>query len=180
MCSTLTTRPKIKTATPSHNPLYKNSPLHHHLINCIKIKHNLPKQSKWVRHRVRSNPYISTQNKFSDNLKSPIFTQNYLSSIWISLANSTYDRSPFEVIPLHDKYKLHTILNNSLHLNHVISQIPLSYLPKTQQSLPIKMYHNSLTSTKIITRNTHLEVHIFNIPKNIYLNCVKFLHNSNL
>ena len=119
------------------------------------------------------------QNKFSDNSKLPIFTQNYLLQITISLAKSNNLRSHLEVIPLHNKFNLYTIPNNSLHLNPVISQIPLPHLPKTQQSLHIKITHHSPISTKIITQNTYLEVH--NIPSswNTVLNCVKLSHNSN-
>ena len=122
---------------------------------------------------------MSTQNKFSDNSKSPIFTQNYILQITNSLANSNNLRSPLEVIALHNKFNLHTIPNNSLHLNLVISQIPLSYLPKTQQSLPIKSAHHSPISTKIITKNTYLEVRNLTSSGNTVLNCVKLLHNSN-
>lgn len=111
--------------------------------------------------RVRLHPYISTQNKFSDNLKSPIFTQNYLLQITIFLAKSNNLRSPLEVIPLHNKFNLYTIPNISLHLNPLISQIPLPHLPKTQQSLPIKSTYYHPISTKIPTQNTYLEVHIF-------------------
>lgn len=119
------------------------------------------------------------QNKFSDNSKSPIFTQNYLSQITISLAKSNNLRSPLEVISLHNKFNLHTIPNNSLHLNPAISQIPLSHLPKTQQSLPIKSTHHSPISIKIITQNTYLEVRNLTSPENTHLNCVKLSHNSN-
>ena len=83
------------------------------------------------------------------------------------------------MIPLHNKFNLYTIPNNSLHLNPVISKIPLSHLPKTQQSLPIKIAHHSPISTKIITQNTYLEVHNINLAGNTVLNCVKLLHNSN-
>lgn len=119
------------------------------------------------------------QNKFSDNSKSPIFTQNYLLQITKSLAKSNNLRSPFEVIPLHNKFNLHTIPNNLLHLNPAISQIPLLHLPKTQQSLPIKSAHHSPISIKIITQNTYLEVHNLTSSGNTTLNCVKFSHNSN-
>ena len=119
------------------------------------------------------------QNKFSDNSKSPIFTQNYLLQITISLAKSNNLRSPLEMIPLHNKFNLHIIPNNSLHLNPAIFQIPLPHLPKTQQSLPIKIAHHSPISTKIITQNTYLEVHNINLAGNTVLNCVKLLHNSN-
>ena len=119
------------------------------------------------------------QNKFSDNSKSPIFTQNYLLQITISLEKSNNLRSPLEVIPSHNKFNLYTIPNNSLHLNPAISQIPLSHLPKTQQSLPIKIAHHSPISIKIITQNTYLEVHNINLAGNTVLNCVKLLHNSN-
>ena len=122
---------------------------------------------------------MSTQNKFSDNFKSPIFTQNYLLQITISLAKSNNLRSPLEMIPLHNKFNLHIIPNNSLHLNPAIFQIPLPHLPKTQQSLPIKIAHHSPISTKIITQNTYLEVHNINLAGNTVLNCVKLLHNSN-
>lgn len=122
---------------------------------------------------------MSTQNKFSVNSKSPIFTQNYLLKITISLANSNNLRSPLEVIPLHNKFNLYTIPNNSLHLNLVISKIPLSHLPKTQQSLHIKSTHHSLISIKIITQNTYLEVHNLILPENTSLNCAEFSHNSN-
>lgn len=101
------------------------------------------------------------QNKFSDNSKSPIFIQNYLLQITISLIKSNNLRSPLEVIPLHNKFNLYTIPNNSLHLNPAILQIPLSHLPKTQQSLPIKSTYYSPISTKIPTQNTYFEVHIF-------------------
>ena len=113
------------------------------------------------------------------NFKSPIFTQNYLLQITISLAKSNNLRSPLEVIPLHNKFNLYTIPNNSLHLNLVISQIPLSHLPKTQQSLPIKIAHHSPISTKIITQNTYLEVRNLTSSGNTVLNCVKLSHNSN-
>ena len=119
------------------------------------------------------------QNKFSDNSKSPIFTQNYLLQITISLAKSNNLRSPLEVIPLHNKFNLYTIPNNSLYLHSAISQIPLSHLPKTQQSLPMKSTHHSPISTKIITQNTYLEVHNINLAGNTVLNCVKLSHNSN-
>ena len=119
------------------------------------------------------------QNKFSDNSKSPIFTQNYLSQFTISLAKSNNLRSPLEMIPLHNKFNLHIIPNNSLHLNPAIFQIPLPHLPKTQQSLPIKIAHHSPISTKIITQNTYLEVHNINLAGNTVLNCVKFPHNYN-
>ena len=122
---------------------------------------------------------MSTQNKFSDNSKSPIFTQNYLLQITISLEKYNNLRSPLEVIPLHNKFNLHTIPNNSLHLNLVISQIPLPHLPKTQQSLPMKSAHHSPISIKIITQNTYLEVHNVTSSGNTVLNCVKFPHNSN-
>lgn len=122
---------------------------------------------------------MSTQNKFSDNSKSPIFTQNYLLQITISLAKSNNLRSPLEVLPLHNKFNLYTIPNNSLHLNPVISQIPLSHLPKTQQSLPMKSTYHYHISTKIITQNTYLEVHNITSSGNTVLNCVKLLHNSN-
>lgn len=121
---------------------------------------------------------MSTQNKFSDNSKSPIFTQNYLLQITISLAKSNNLRSPLKVKPSHNKFNLYTIPNNSLHLNPVISQIPLSHLPKTQQSLPMKSTHHSPISTKIITQNTYLEVHNLPSPENTHLNCVKFSYNS--
>ena len=119
------------------------------------------------------------QNKFSDNSKSPIFIQNYLLQITISLANSNNLRSPLEVTALHNKFNLYTIPNNSLHINPVISQIPLSHLPKTQQSLHIKIAHHSLISIKIITQNTYLEVHNITSSGNTVLNCVKLSHNSN-
>ena len=122
---------------------------------------------------------MSTQNKFSDNSKSPIFTQNYLLQITISLAKSNNLRSHLEVIPLHNKFNLYTIPNNSLHLNLVISQIPLLHLPKTQQSLPINSAHYSPISIKIITQNTYLEVRNLTSSGNTVLNCVKLLHNSN-
>ena len=122
---------------------------------------------------------MSTHNKFSDNYKSPIFTQNHLSQVTISLAKSNNLRSPLEVIPLHNKFNLYTIPNNSLHLNPVISKIPLSHLPKTQQSLHIKIAHHSPIPIKIITQNTYLEVHNINLAGNTVLNCVKFTHNSN-
>ena len=122
---------------------------------------------------------MSTQNKFSDNSKSPIFTQNYLLQITISLANSNNLRSPLEVKPLQNKFNLYTIPNNSLHLNPVISQIPLPHLPKTQQSLPIKSVHHSPISIKIITQNTYLEVRNLTSSGNTALNCVKLSHNYN-
>lgn len=122
---------------------------------------------------------MSTQNKFSDNSKLPIFTQNYILQITISLENSNNLRSPLEVIALHNKFNLYTIPNNSLHLNLVISQIPLSHLPKTQQSLPMKSTYHSHISIKIITKNTYLEVYNLNLPGNTVLNCVKLSHNSN-
>ena len=122
---------------------------------------------------------MSTQNKFSDNSKSPIFTQNYLLQITISLAKSNILRSPLEVKQSHNKFNLHTIPNNSLHLNPAIFQIPLPHLPKTQQSLPMKSTHHSPISTKIITQNTYLEVHNITSSGNTVLNCVKLLHNSN-
>lgn len=122
---------------------------------------------------------MSTQNKFSDNSKSPIFTQNYLLQITISLAKSNNLRSHLEVIPLHNKFNLYTIPNNSLHLNPVISQIPLSHLPKTQQSLHMKSTYHSPISTKIITQNTYLEVHNLNLAGNTVINCVKLSHNYN-
>ena len=122
---------------------------------------------------------MSTQNKFSDNSKSPIFTQNYLLQITISLAKSNNLRSPLEVLPLHNKFNVHTIPNNSLHLNPVISQIPLSHLPKTQQSLHMKSTYHYPISIKIITQNTYLEVHNITSSGNTVLNCVKFPHNSN-
>ena len=83
------------------------------------------------------------------------------------------------MIPLHNKFNLYTIPNNSLHLNPVISQIPLSHLPKTQQSLHMKSTYHSPISTKIITQNTYLEVHNITSSGNTVLNCVKLLHNSN-
>ena len=119
------------------------------------------------------------QNKFSDNSKSQIFTQNYLLQITISLENSNNLRSPLEVKPLQNKFNLYTIPNNSLHLNPVISQIPLSHLPKTQQSLPMKSTYHSPISIKIITQNTYLEVHNITSSGNTVLNCVKLSHNSN-
>ena len=119
------------------------------------------------------------QNKFSDNSKSPIFTQNYLLQITISLAKSNNLRSPLEVIPLHNKFNLYTIPNNSFHLNPAISQITLTHLPKTQQSLHMKSTYHSPISTKIITQNTYLEVHNINLTGNTVLNCVKLSHNSN-
>ena len=119
------------------------------------------------------------QNKFSDNSKSPIFTQNYLLQITISLAKSNNLRSHLEVIPSHNKFNLYTIPNNSLHINHAISQIPLSHLPKTQQSLPMKSTYHSPISIKIITQNTYLEVHNITSSGNTVLNCVKLSHNSN-
>ena len=122
---------------------------------------------------------MSTQNKFSDNSKLPIFTHNYLLQITISLAKSNNLRSPLEVMPLHNKFNLHTIPNNSLHLNLAISQIPLPHLPKTQQSLPIKSVHHSPISIKIITQNTYLEVRNLTSSGNTALNCVKLSHNSN-
>ena len=122
---------------------------------------------------------MSTQNKFSDNFKLPIFTQNYLLQITISLEKSNNLRSPLEVMPLHNKFNLYTIPNNSLHLNLVISQIPLWNLPKTQQSLPIKIAHHSPISIKIITQNTYLEVHNITSSGNTVLNCVKLSHNYN-
>lgn len=122
---------------------------------------------------------MSTQNKFSDNFKSPIFTQNYLAQSQISLANSNNLRSPLEVIPSHNKFNLYTIPNNSLYLHLVISQILLSHLPKTQQSLHMKSTHHSPISIKIITQNTYLEVHNINLAGNTVLNCVKLSHNSN-
>ena len=69
--------------------------------------------------------------------------------------------------------------NNSLHVNLAISQIHLSHLPKTQQSLPMKSAHHSPISIKIITQNTYLEVHNINLVGNTVLNCVKLSHNSN-
>ena len=63
------------------------------------------------------------------NSKSPIFTQNYLLQITISLAKSNNLRSHLEVKQSHNKFNLHTIPNNSLHLNPAIFQIPLSHLP---------------------------------------------------
>ena len=122
---------------------------------------------------------MSTQNKFSDNSKLPIFTQNYILQITISLANSNNLRSPLEVIPSHNKFNLYTIPNNSLHLNLAISQIPLPHLPKTQQSLHMKSTHHSPISIKIITQNTYLEVRNLTSSGNTVLNCVKLLHNSN-
>ena len=122
---------------------------------------------------------MSTQNKFSDNSKSPIFTQNYISKITISLAKSNNLRSPLEVIALHNKFNLYTIPNNSLHLNLAISQIPLPHLPKTQQSLPMKSTYHSPISIKIITKNTYLEVRNLTLSGNTTLNCVKLSHNSN-
>ena len=119
------------------------------------------------------------QNKFSDNSKSPIFTQNHLLQITISFAKSNNLRSHLEVIPLHNKFNLYTIPNNSLHLNPVISQIPLPHITKTQQSLPMKSTYHSTISTKIITQNTYLEVHNINLAGNTVLNCVKLSHNSN-
>nr|DAI01863.1 MAG TPA: hypothetical protein [Bacteriophage sp.]DAK25421.1 MAG TPA: hypothetical protein [Caudoviricetes sp.] len=35
------------------------------------------------------------------------------------------------MIPLHNKFNLYTIPNNSLYLNPAISQIPLPHLSKT-------------------------------------------------
>lgn len=122
---------------------------------------------------------MSTQNKFSDNSKSPIFTQNYLSQITISIAKSNNLRSPLEAIPSHNKFNLRTIPNNLLHLHPAISQIPLPHLPKTQQSLLIISTHHSPISTKITTQNIYLEVHNLTSSENTYLNCVKFSHNSN-
>ena len=122
---------------------------------------------------------MSTQNKFSDNFKLPIFTQNYLLQITISLANSNNLRSPLEVKPLHNKFNLYTIPNNSLHLNLAISQIPLPHLPKMQQSLPINSAHYSPISIKIITQNTYLEVRNLTSSGNTTLNCVKLSHNYN-
>lgn len=119
------------------------------------------------------------QNKFSDNSKSPIFIQNYLLQITISLIKSNNLRSPLEVIPLHNKFNLYTIPNNSLYLNPAISQILLWNLTKTQQSLPIKSTHHSPISTKIITQNIYLEVRNLTSPENAHLNCVKLSHNSN-
>lgn len=83
------------------------------------------------------------------------------------------------MIPLHNKFNLYTIPNNSLYLNPAISQIPLPHLSKTQQSLPIKSTHHSPISIKIITQNTYLEVHNLTSSGNTVLNCVKFPHNSN-
>ena len=83
------------------------------------------------------------------------------------------------MIALHNKFNLHTIPNNSLHLNPVISKIPLSHLPKTQQSLPMKSTHHSPISIKIITKNTYLEVRNLTLSGNTTLNCVKLSHNSN-
>ena len=83
------------------------------------------------------------------------------------------------MIPLHNKFNLHTIPNNSLYLHSAISQIPLSHLSKTQQSLPIKSTHHSPISIKIITQNTYLEVYNLTSPENTHLNCVKLSHNSN-
>ena len=83
------------------------------------------------------------------------------------------------MIPLHNKFNLYTIPNNSLHLNLAISQIPLPHLPKMQQSLPIKSTYHSPISTKIITQITPLEVHNLILPENTSINCVKFSHNSN-
>ena len=122
---------------------------------------------------------MSTQNKFSDNSKSPIFTQNYLLQITISLEKSNNLRSHLEVMPLHNKFNLHTIPNNSLHLNPAISQIPLPHLPKTQQSLPMKSAHHSPISIKIITQNIYLEVHNLTSSENTVINCAKLSHNFN-
>lgn len=83
------------------------------------------------------------------------------------------------MIPLHNKFNLHTIPNISLYLNPAISQIPLSHLPKMQQSLPINSAHYSPISIKIITQNTYLEVSNLTLLGNTVLNCVKLLHNSN-
>nr|DAZ55084.1 MAG TPA: hypothetical protein [Caudoviricetes sp.] len=83
------------------------------------------------------------------------------------------------MIPLHNKFNLYTIPNNSLHLNLAISQISLSHLPKTQQLFPIKSAHHSPISIKIITQNIYLEVHNLTSPENTHLNCVKLSHNSN-
>lgn len=180
MSSTHTTRPKIKTGNPSpknssHTPSSTQKISHPHTTSQIvpnshTIYQNYPIR---VRDRVRPHPCISTQNKFSDNYKSPIFTQNYLLHITISLAKSNNLRSPLEVIALHNKFNLHTIPNNLLHLNPAISQIPLPHLPKMQQSLPIKSTHHSPISIKIITKNTSLEVHNFTSSGNTHLNCVK-------
>ena len=83
------------------------------------------------------------------------------------------------MIPLHNKFNLHTITNNSLYLHSAISQIPLSHLSKTQQSLPIKSTHHSPISIKIITQNTYLEVHNLTSSENTVLNCAKLSHNFN-
>lgn len=120
MSSTHTTRPKIKTGNPSpKNPSpthhkQKNLPPSYHLINYTKSTHNSLKYLKWVRDRVRPHPYISMQNKFSDNSKSPIFTQNYLLQITISLAKSNNLRSPLEGIPnyISQDHKLNLILSS--------------------------------------------------------------------
>lgn len=75
MCSTLTTRPKIKTGNPSHN----QSPKILHFITTYKLYQIYTQFTKIIKmssNLVRANPYISTQNKFSDNSKSPISPQN--------------------------------------------------------------------------------------------------------
>lgn len=82
-------------------------------------------------------------------------------------------------MPLHNKFNLYTIPDNSLYLHPAISQFPLPHLPKTQQSLHIKSAHHSPISIKITIQNTYLEVHNLTSSGNTHLNCVKLSHNSN-
>ena len=100
------------------------------------------------------------QNKFSDNSKSPIFTQNYLLQITITLAKSNNLRSPLEVIPLHNKFNLYTIPNNSLHLNPLISQISLLYLLKRSNYFLLKA-HITLPSQSKLSPKTPISKSIF-------------------
>jgi len=136
--------------------------------NLYTIHENYPIR---LRHRVRQNPYTTTINKFSDNLKSSIFTQNHLSQFQKSLVKSNNLRTPLE------------LLSNHISQDHKLN--PISPSPKNPK-IPYHIYLNQLYyflfkcisfyfSTTTIKP---LEVHNLTLPENTHLNCVKFSHNS--
>lgn len=113
----------------SKNQNYKSShyitsiKLSHHAISIIVPNSHTIHQNYLIRlrHLVRPHTYISTQNKFSDNLKPSIFTQNHPSQFQKPLAKSNNLRTLLELL--------------SNHISHDHKLYPISPSPKLPKSL---------------------------------------------
>lgn len=122
---------------------------------------------------------MSTQNKFSDNSKSPISPKITHSKLQYHLQNLTI----YEVLS-----KCYHYITNLIYIQfQIIHFILIMQYPKFPCHIYIKRsnhfilkVHITLPSqSKLSSKNTSLEVHNINLAGNTVLNCVKFPYNSN-